>query len=248
MAVYVLVIATLSFPVTGMIVERMSEDLVYSPSFNVIPGYYTGINQTGNFKLIQTQPLEYMMLQLKLSMIIGILAALPIVAFFGYRYLGMIKLGDRFSFNISKVKLILVAILAVALFLVGAAYSYFLMLPMVFHYLIQSATDSGVVNNWRVSEFVNFSMLTTFVFGLVFELPLVMTALARSGLVPMEIFKKYRRHMYIVILVVAALVTSPDVLTQIMVGVPLIVFYEISLFSMRFTVPRPKPEKTNLPA
>jgi sec-independent protein translocase protein TatC len=238
--VYILLIATVTFPFTGMIVERMSDDLVYNPSFSGIPGLYnnTALNQTGNFKLIQTQPLEYMMLQLKLSFIIGILAALPIVCFFGYRYLGMIKLGERF--RVGKFKLLVVVVLAIALFLVGCAYSYLLMLPMVYSYLIQNAAQSGVVNNWRVSEFINFSMLTTLVFGLVFELPLVMTALARSGIVPVEIFKKYRRHMYIVILVVAALVTSPDVLTQIMVGVPLIIFYELSLFTMRFTVPQPR--------
>ena len=239
---YVLIVATVSFPFTGMLVERMSDDLIYNPSFGGIPGLsgYAAGNQTGSFKLIQTQPLEYMMLQLKLSFIIGILAALPIVSFFGYRYLGMIKLGDRF--RVSKIKLLAVALFAVALFLVGCAYSYLLMLPMVYHYLIQNAADSGVVSNWRVSEFINSSMLTTFVFGLVFELPLAMTALARSGLVPVGIFKKYRRHMYVIILIVAALVTSPDVLTQIMVGVPLIIFYELSLFTMRFTVPRLKPD------
>jgi sec-independent protein translocase protein TatC len=178
-----------------------------------------------------------MMLELKLSFIIGILAALPIVFFYGYRYLRMLKLGERF--RIDRVKMALVFVIAVILFLAGCAYSYYLMLPMVFEYLLRSATEAGVANHWRVSEFINFAMLTTLVFGLVFELPLAMTALARSGIVPVEIFKKYRRHMYVVILIVAALVTSPDVLTQIMVGVPLIIFYEISLFTMRFTVPRP---------
>jgi sec-independent protein translocase protein TatC len=222
--IYVLVIATVSFPFTGMLIGRMRDDL---------------LGGTANkFSIIQTQPLELMMLELKLSFIIGILAALPIVFFFGYRYLRVLKLGDRIHF--SKVVMILVVFIAVVLFLLGCAYSYLLMLPMVFSYLMRSATEAGVVNNWRVSEFINFAMLTTLVFGLVFELPLVMTALARSGLVPVEVFKKYRRHMYVIILIVAALVTSPDVLTQIMVGIPLIVFYELSLQSMRFTVPRVK--------
>jgi sec-independent protein translocase protein TatC len=218
----VLVISTVSFPFTGMIVARMRDDLL-----------------RGQYTLIQTQPLELMMLELKLSLIIGILAALPVVFFFGYRYLKMIKLGDRF--RIGKLKLAFAAGIAVILFLAGCAYSYFLMLPLAFQYLLQSATDVGVANHWRVSEFINFAMLTTLVFGLVFELPLVMTVLARSGIVSVEIFKKYRRHMYVIILIVAALVTSPDVLTQIMVGVPLIIFYELSLMSMRFTVPRRMP-------
>ncbi len=224
LSVYVLAVATVTFPFTGMAIARMRDDLL-----------------TGQYRLVQTQPLELMMLELKLSLIAGILAALPVVAFFGYRYFRALKLGDRF--RVSGVKLLLIGVIALALFVLGCAYSYYLMLPMAFQYLLQSATDAGVANSWRVSEFINFAILTTLVFGLVFELPLVMTALARSGLVPVEIFKKYRRHMYVAILIVAALVTSPDVLTQIMVGVPLIIFYELSLLTMRFTVPRPKPSR-----
>lgn len=193
----------------------------------------------GEYTLVQTQPLELMMLELKMSFILGLLAALPIVFFFGYRYLKTVKLGERF--RIGRAKLALAAGVAFILFILGCAYSYYLMLPLVFEYLLKSAVDAGVTNNWRVSEFINFALLTTLVFGLVFELPLAMTVLARSGIVPVEIFRKYRRHMYVIILIVAALVTSPDVLTQVMVGVPLIIFYEISLFTMRFTVPRPRP-------
>ncbi len=217
---YVLLVATVTFPFTGIIVGRMRDDLL-----------------RGQYTLVQTQPLELMMLELKLSFIIGILAVLPIAAFLGYRYFNAAKLGSRL--RVGKMKLLSVGAVALALFVLGCAYSYYLMLPLVFQYLLQSATEAGVANHWRVSEFINFAMLTTLVFGLVFELPLVMTALARSGIVPVEIFKKYRRHMYVVILIVAALVTSPDVLTQIMVGVPLIIFYELSLLTMRLTVPRP---------
>jgi len=224
LSLYVLIIATVMFPFTGMIIGRMRDDLLGGT--------------TNKFSLIQTQPLELMMLELKLSFILGLMAALPIVAFFGDKYIRTLKLGDRIKTNSAMI--LFVAAIALALFIAGCAYSYLLMLPMVFSYLMQSATEAGVVNNWRVSEFINIAMLTTIVFGLVFELPLVMTALARSGLVPVEVFKKYRRHMYVIILIVAALVTSPDVLTQIMVGIPLIVFYELSLQSMRFTVPRAK--------
>lgn len=217
-SLYVLVISAVVFPFTGVIVARMRNDLLH-----------------GEYLLIQTQPLELMMLELKLSVIIGVIAALPIVFFYAYKFIRTKKLGQRFG--ISRAKLVPALLIGAVLFVLGCAYSYLLMLPLVFQYLMQSATDVGVANHWRVSEFINFAILTTFVFGLVFELPLVMTVLARSGIVPVKIFKKYRRHMYVIILIVAALVTSPDVLTQIMVGVPLIIFYEISIFTMRFTVP-----------
>jgi sec-independent protein translocase protein TatC len=225
-SLYALIVSVLVFPLTNRIIMRMRGDLLH-----------------GQYILIQTQPLELMMLELKLSFIIGILATLPILFFYGYKFLKGRKLGDRF--RISKLKLALAVVVGAGLFILGCLYSYLLMLPMVFQYLMQSATDVGVANHWRVSDFINFAIMTTFVFGLVFELPLIMTVLARANLIPIEIFKKYRRHMYVVILVVAALVTSPDVLTQIMVGVPLILFYEISLFSMRFTVPKRNIDATN---
>lgn len=228
LSLYVLIISVIVFPFAGAVIARMARDLLPAQQ-------YSG----QIYLLIQTQPLELMMLELKMSFIVGFIAALPIIFFYAYRFLA----GRRIrGFRISGPRLLLSAAIALVLFIAGCAYSYLLMLPMVFKYLMESALSSGVANSWKVSEFVNFAMMTTIVFGVVFELPLVMTTLARARIVPVEIFKKYRRHMYIVILVVAALVTSPDILTQIMVGVPLIIFYEVSLLILRFTVPREAPQ------
>lgn len=228
LGLYVLIVSVIAFPFTGDLIIRMSRDLLPQQK-------YSG----EIYQLIQTQPLELMMLELKLSVIAGILAALPIVFFFAYRFLAGRRIGDRI--RISGLWLIIATVVALALFLVGCAYSYFWMLPLVFKYLLESSLAAGVANSWKVSDFVNFAMMTTVTFGLVFELPLAMTLLARARIVPAWMFKKYRRHMYVIILIVAALVTSPDILTQVMVGVPLIVFYEASLLILRFTAPDNKP-------
>lgn len=229
LGLYVLLVSVVVFPFTGNLIVRMARDLLPQQQ-------YAG----QIFSLIQTQPLELMMLELKLSFIAGFIAALPIAFFYAYRFLA----GRRIrGYRISGPKLLLATAVALVLFAVGCAYSYYLMLPLVFKYLMDSALAAGVANSWKVSEFVNFAMLTTLVFGLVFELPLVMTTLARAHIVPVAVFKKYRRHMYVVILIVAALVTSPDVLTQIMVGIPLIIFYELSLLILRFTAPRDVPQQ-----
>jgi sec-independent protein translocase protein TatC len=182
-----------------------------------------------------------MMLELKLSFAIGFIAALPIVFFYAYKFLAGRNVAGRFTIKGSSI--LLVTVIALALFAVGCAYSYFLMLPLVFKYLMDAALTAGVANSWRVSDFINFAMLTTLTFGVVFELPLVMTALARARIVPVAMFKKYRRHMWVIILIVAALVTSPDILTQVMVGIPLIIFYEVSLLILRFTAPPDMQEK-----
>ncbi|HUL62631.1 MAG TPA: twin-arginine translocase subunit TatC [Methanocella sp.] len=223
LGLYVLVVSVVAFPFSGDVIVRMTQDLLPRQEF-----------QGQVWQLIQTSPLELMMLELKMSFAAGFIAALPIAFFYGYRFLAGRQIGGRI--HISGRSILLVAAIALALFLVGCAYSYLLMLPLVFKYLMDSALAAGVANSWRVSDFINFALLTTLTFGLVFELPLVMTALARARIVPPAVFRKYRRHMWVIILIVAALVTSPDVLTQIMVGVPLIIFYELSLFLLRFTV------------
>ncbi|OPY28790.1 MAG: twin-arginine protein translocation system subunit TatC [Methanocella sp. PtaU1.Bin125] len=225
LGLYVLAVSVVVFPFTGDVIKRMT--------FDLLPQQY--VDGTEIWQLVQTSPLELMMLELKMSVAVGVIAALPIVFFYAYRFLAGRQIGQRI--RIGGGSILLVAAIALALFAVGCAYSYALMLPFVFKYLMESSLAAGVANSWRVSEFINFAMLTTLVFGLVFELPLVMTALARSGIVPVALFRKYRRHMWVVILIVAALVTSPDVITQVMVGVPLIVFYELSLVLLRFTAP-----------
>jgi sec-independent protein translocase protein TatC len=225
LVLYVLAVSVVVFPFTGEIIMRMTRDLLPQQQL-----------QGEMWQLIQTSPLELMMLELKLSFAAGLIAALPIAFFYAYRFLAGRKFGERFT--IRGRSILLVSVIALVLFAVGCAYSYFLMLPLVFKYLLESALAAGVANSWRVSDFINFAMMTTLVFGLVFELPLVMTALSRARIVPVAVFKKYRRHMWVIILIVAALVTSPDVLTQIMVGIPLIIFYEISLIILRFTAPK----------
>ena len=77
-------------------------------------------------------------------------------------------------------------------------------------------------------------VLMTVVFGLVFELPLILTLLVRGGVVELDTLKKYRRHAYVGLLILAALITSPDIFTQAIIGGPLILFYEISIFVARF--------------
>jgi sec-independent protein translocase protein TatC len=225
LGLYVLVISVVVFPFTGEIILRMTRDLLPRQEF-----------QGQMWQLIQTSPLELMMLELKLSFAIGFIAVLPVAFFYAYKFLAGRNVAGRFTIKGSSI--LLVTVIALVLFATGCAYSYFLMLPLVFRYLMDAALTAGVGNSWRVSDFINFAMLTTLTFGLVFELPLVMTALARARIVPVAVFKKYRRHMWVIILIVAALVTSPDILTQVMVGIPLIIFYEISLVILRFTAPR----------
>ena len=179
--------------------------------------------------IIYLTPLEVVMLKLKMAMICGALLTLIVTSYFIYR--AVVK---HSKIKIRRSSVIVTAVLAVILFGSGVLYAYFL-LPLFLDYLYQSAASTGAVATYSIREFISFVILIATIFGLSFELPLVMTVLVRSGLVRYRTFVDYRRHAYIGLLIAAALLTPPDVLSQIIIAVPLAILYEISLFVVRFT-------------
>lgn len=174
--------------------------------------------------IIYLTPLEVVMLKLKMAIICGVLLALIVIAYFIYR-----AVVRRSKIHIRRSSVVVTGILAVILFGSGVLYAYFL-LPLFLDYLYQSAASTGAVATYSIREFISFVILIATVFGLSFELPLVMTVLVRY-----RTFIEYRRHAYIGLLIAAAFFTPPDVLSQIIIAVPLAILYEISLFVVRFT-------------
>ncbi|MDD3247519.1 MAG: Sec-independent protein translocase TatC [Methanosarcina sp.] len=204
-----------SFQFTGPIIERMKEDLLPEGA-----------------KLVYVSPLEVMMLQLKLSVIMGLLITLPIIAFYIYK-----AISNRFSVRIPIIigrgQFVFLSAVSIIMFVLGASYAYFLMLPLFLKYLYLSAAGSGVTATYSIFKFISFAASGTAIFGLIFELPIVLTFLTRNGYVKYSTLVTYRKHIYIVFLVIGAVITPPDVLSQVMVAVPMIIFFEISMVIVR---------------
>jgi len=201
----------LSFQFTGPLIERMKEDLLPEGA-----------------KLVYVSPLEVMMLKLKLSFIIGLLLVLPFIAYYAYR-----AVSRRFSFRnpikIGKSQFLLLSVAVLVMFVLGASYAYFFMLPLFLEYLYLNAAGSGVTATYSIFKFISFAAAGTALFGLIFELPIVLTFLTRNGFIQYSTLVTYRKHIYIVFLVAGAAITPPDVLSQVMVAVPMIIFFEISM-------------------
>lgn len=206
---------SLSFQITGPLIERMKEDLLPEGA-----------------KLVYVTPLEVMMLKLKLSFIIGLLLALPIIAFYTYR-----AISQRFSIRnpgiIRRSQFVFLSAAALVMFVLGASYAYFIMLPLFLEYLYLNAAGSGISATYSVFKFISFAAAGTVLFGLVFELPIVLTFLTRNGFVKYETLVTYRKHIYILFLVLGAAITPPDVISQVMIAVPMVIFFEISLVVVR---------------
>lgn len=206
----------LSFQFTGPLIERMKVDLLPEGA-----------------KLVYVSPLEVMMLELKLSIIIGALLTLPVIAFYAYRAISK-RYSIKIPISIGKGQFLFLCLAVIIMFVFGASYSYFLMLPLFLKFLYMDAADSGVTATYSVFKFISFIATTTAIFGLVFELPIILTFLTRNGFVKYSTLVTYRKHIYVLVMFIAAVVTpGADVFSQMMVAVPMVVFFEISMVIVR---------------
>ena len=206
---------TVSLQFTGPLIERMKSDLLPQGA-----------------KIVYISPLEVMMLKIKIALILGFFITIPFVAFFVIRAI-LKKLKIERPIKINRLWLVATSFAIILMFLLGASYAYFIMLPLFLKYLYLNAASSGIVATYSIFKFISFAAAATVIFGLVFELPIVMLFLTKSGIVQYKTFVEYRKHMYVLFLVVGAFITPPDVISQVMIGVPLIIFFEISLFIVR---------------
>jgi len=176
--------------------------------------------------LIYISPVEVIMLKLKIALLTGIILATPVVCYYVYK-----ALKERFGIRdpMKKSHLIILLSSAISLFITGISYAYFLMLPLVLSYLNYMSAAAGVTATWSINEFTFFVIIITLIIGISFELPVVLVFAVQSGLVQIDTLKGYRRYIYVAMFVLAALFTPPDVVSQLIVAFPLVIFYEMGI-------------------
>jgi sec-independent protein translocase protein TatC len=129
------------------------------------------------------------------------------------------------------------------LFVLGAALAYYFVFPFAWRFFIsfESPTGSSVPIQLeaKVSEYLDLVMKLIFAFGVTFELPVLLTLLAKVGIVSSAGLRKFRRYAYVGMFVVAAILAPPDVITQTGLAIPLIALYEISIIAAKMVEPKP---------
>lgn len=186
----------------------------------------TAMNENGNSKMIFTGLPEAFFTYLKVSFLAGIIVATPVLF---YQFWMFISPG---LYRNEKKYLMPIVILSVFFFLVGSSFGYFIVFPYGFRFFLGFATES-IQAMPSMKEYLSFASKMLLAFGFVFELPLVLTFMARMGLVTVPFLKKNRKYAILLFFVGSALITPPDVVTQIMMAMPLMLLYEISIIGAR---------------
>lgn len=181
-------------------------------------------------QLIYTAPLEILFVKMKLAGLGGIVIAFPVIAFQLYRFVapGLYR-NERGAF-------LPFLVAAPLLFLLGAALVYVIMLPFVMLFSLgQSINQDGVTANLlaTVSDYMNLATALILAFGLCFQLPVIMTLLGLAGIVSSELMARGRRYAIVAVVAIAAVVTPPDPISQIMLAVPMCLLYEVSIWCVR---------------
>ncbi|MDY6791425.1 MAG: twin-arginine translocase subunit TatC [Thermodesulfobacteriota bacterium] len=172
---------------------------------------------------------------LKVAFLSGIMLAAPVII---YQFWMFVAPG---LYEKERRILIPIVFLSSVFFIGGSLFGYFIVFPWGFKFFLGFATET-IRPLPSMKEYLSFSAKLLLAFGLVFELPLILTFLARLGLVSVDFLKKHRKYALLLFFAGAAILTPPDVVTQIMMALPLMILYEISIIGARI-FGKKKPEE-----
>ncbi|MEQ1651799.1 MAG: twin-arginine translocase subunit TatC [Hyphomicrobium sp.] len=206
--------------------------------YNVLVWPYMWASGNDHVRLIATHFLEQIMTQVKLAMFGAAFLSFPVIATQIYKFVapGLYK-NERRAF-------LPYLVATPVLFVIGAAVVYFIAMPVLIKFSIglTQTTGDGVPTIEllpKVSEYLSLIMTLIFGFGIVFQLPVVLTLLARTGFVTSQGLSDGRRYAIVAIFAAAAVLTPPDALSMIIMALPTVLLYEASIFAVRFVEKKP---------
>ena len=238
----------------GAIVAFVFKDVVFSSIILAprTPGFWTNrvLCELGGYLntpslCINTVPLQIISVKMAgqfnmhilVSLVLGLIVAFPYVFYEFWSFISpALHTKERKHANGA-------IFFSSGLFILGVLFGFFMIVPLTIHFLGTYNVSPDVTNTINLISYVSTITSVVFASGVVFELPVIMFFLTKIGLVTPEFLKKYRKHSIVVIMILSAIITPPDIFSQILVAIPLLILYEVSIhISKRITRERKKKE------
>lgn len=218
-----MVIFSLLYIALGMVVAWIYKEQLFDIIRRPISPYLKG----SDGGLIYTNITENFVAYIKVSLIGGVIISCPLWIYQIWRFVSPALYKDEKKFAI------LFVFIGTLLFLMGVSFSYFVVYPFMFDFLFSfgSGKDQAMIT---IGEYLGFFVKTTFLFGLAFEMPLIITILGVLGFVDSELLKGSRRYAVLFIGIGAAILTPPDPFSMMMMMVPLYGLFELSIVSVMY--------------
>ncbi len=176
-------------------------------------------------------------IHITVSLIVGLIIAFPYVFWEFWNFIAPALHSKERKYARGAV------VISSLLFLTGVVFGYFLIVPFTIHFLGSYSVSPEVENKINLISYVSTISSVILASGIIFELPIVIYFLTKIGLVSPEFLRKYRKHSIIVVFLLSAIITPPDVFSQILVSIPLLALYEVSIFVSAGVIRRRKKEE-----
>lgn len=174
-------------------------------------------------QMIATELSSQFMTHISTAVYLGLLGASPYILYELFRFISPALYDNERKYSVQVAGIIYI------LFILGVLMSYFVLFPISFRFLGTYSVSSQVVSNITLDSYISTFVSLTLVMGVVFQLPVIAFFLGKLGIVTSDMLASYRKHSFIVIMIVAAIITPPDLMTLILVTIPLYLLYEVSV-------------------
>ena len=180
-----------------------------------------------NIPLINTELSAQFMTHITVSCILAVLFASPYIVYELFRFISPALYESERKYSC------FVSVTIYFLFILGLMMSYFVIFPISFQFLATYQVDEEIVNTITLDSYITTFTTLSFLMGIVFQLPVFAYILGRMGFIDAEVLRKYRQYAFIIIMIIAAIITPPDIFTLILVTVPIYGLYELSILVLK---------------
>ena len=180
-----------------------------------------------HINLIATELSSQFMIHVTTALYLGLLGASPYILVELFRFITPALYENEKKYSVS------VAVTMYLLFIIGVLMSYFILFPISFRFLGTYSVSGMVESNITLKSYISTFTTLTLVMGLVFQLPVIAFFLGKLGIVRSELLRQYRKYAFLVIMLVAAIITPPDLMTLVLVTIPLYLLYVGSILVLK---------------